>query len=176
MSAPSQFGPPPQRSGDGGRTVLVIVLVILGLMLLGCAGLCAGCYVVARRAGESVSKGLEEGIKIALLTPAYAAAQEAVTTNAQVIDRLGEPVEMNTWPQRQNAGELKPGGETFQFDVKGPKGIGIVSAVATAPDRQSQFRAVKITVTFADGSVIDVPLVEEPEKSPKSESESEKQP
>src|SRR6185369_10980664 len=101
------------------------------------------------------SKGLEEGLRMVLLTPAYAAAQKAVTTNAQVIDRLGEPIEMNTEPQRQSAGELNPRGETFQFDVKGPKGIGIVSAVATAPDRQSQFRAGKITVTFADGSVID---------------------
>src|SRR6185295_10055273 len=103
MSVPSQFGPPPHQSGGGGRTVLVVVLIVLGLMLLGCAGLCAGCYVVARRAGESVSKGLQEGLRMVLLTPAYAAAQEAVTTNAQVIDRLGEPIEMNTEPQRQSA-------------------------------------------------------------------------
>ena len=170
MSAPSQFGPPPQQSG-GGSTVLVIVLVILGVLLLGCAGLCAGCYVVARRAGQSISKGLEEGIKIALLSPAYADTQEAVATYPAVIVRIGEPIEFNTLPQRQAAGELKPGGETFQFDIKGPKGVGIVSAVATAPDRQSPFHVTKITVTFSDGAVIDIPSPDQPVESSKVESE-----
>jgi hypothetical protein len=97
-----------------------------------------------------------------------------VTTNAQVIDRLGEPMEMNTWPQRQSAGELKPGGETFQFDVKGPKGVGIVSAVATAPDRQSPFHAAKITVTFSDGSVIDVTPPDQSADAPTVEPDSSK--
>jgi hypothetical protein len=72
-------------------------------------------------------------------------------------------------PQRQSAGELKPRGETFQFDVKGPKGVGIVSAVATAPDRQSPFHAVKITVTFSDGSVIDVTPPDQSADSPRPE-------
>src|SRR5262245_12981496 len=174
MSAPSQFGPSPQQSGGGGSSVMVIVLIILGVLVLACAGLCGGCYIVARRAGESISKGLEEGIKMALLSPAFAEAEEAARSHATVIERLGEPVELSGVPQRQSSGELKRGGETLQFDIKGPKGTAIVSAVATSTAINEPFHAAKITVTFSDGSVIDIPVTEKPAEPEKADSTSEK--
>jgi Cytochrome oxidase complex assembly protein 1 len=159
MSHPSQFGPPPQQSGGGGTSVLVIVLIVLGVLFVVCGGLCAGCVFVARKASVEIGKGLEEGLKSLQLAAAFAEAQEAVASNQQVIDRLGEPIEpAPAVPpfRHEGKGKLNKSGETIQFDVKGPKGTGIVSVVATADG--DLFHPAKITVTFSDGSVVDVPV------------------
>jgi len=160
MSNPSQYGPPSQQSGGGGTSVLMIVLIVLGVLVVMCAGLCGGCYLVVRRAGTEIGKGLEEGIKYVQLTPAYVEAQQAVASHQPVIDRLGEPIEPSgdAAPFRhEGKGALNKSGETIQFDVKGPKGTGIVSVVATAGD-DAIFHPAKITVTFSDGAVVDVPV------------------
>jgi hypothetical protein len=153
MSTPSQFGPPPQQSG-GGITWLVVLLVILVVLLLACGGLCAGCVFVAQRAGTVLEKGLEEGMQQLVLLQPYAEAHAAVQADQRVIDRLGEPIEAIDY-KRQSEGKLNTAGETLQFDIKGPKGTGIVSVVAT-PEGET-WKARTITVTFEDGSVIDVP-------------------
>jgi len=160
MSHPSQFGPPPQQSSSGGSSVLVIVLIVLGVLFVVCGGLCAGCVYIAGRSATVVQKGLEEGFKFVQLAAAYSEAHEAVAANQQVMDQLGEPIEpVEVAPlfRHEGKGPLKKSGETFQFDVKGPKGTGIVSVVATG-DNDNIFHPAKITVTFADGSVVDVPL------------------
>jgi hypothetical protein len=169
MSHPSQYSPPPQQSGGGGTSVLVIVLIILGVLLVVCGGLCAGCVYFVGRSATVVQKGIAEGIKFVQLAPAYSEAQEAVAANQQVIDRLGEPIEpvVSASPFRhEGKGELNKSGETIQFDVKGPKGTGIVSVVATG-DADNIFHPAKITVTFGDGAVVDVPVTTtEPSESP----------
>jgi len=160
MSNPSQYGPPPQQSGGGGTSVLMIVLIVLGVLVVMCAGLCGGCYLVARKAGTAIGKGLEEGVKYVQLMPAYVEAQQAVASHQPAIDRLGEPIEpaATASPFRhEGKGPLNKSGETIQFDVKGPKGTGIVSVVATG-DENNIFHPAKITVTFSDGTVVDVPV------------------
>jgi hypothetical protein len=151
MSAPNQPGP----SSGGGSSVLAIVLIVVGVILLACAGICGGCLYVAGKGASAVNKGIEEGLKQLQLATAYAATEAAVQQNEQVKARLGEPVTAEP-PQRQGTGDLKLSGETFQFDIKGPNGTAIVSAVATASSKDSPFKVTKITVTFADGSVVDV--------------------
>lgn len=154
MSTPTQFGPP-QQSGGGGSTVLVVILVVLGILVLICGGLCAGCVIAVRLGTTAAQKGIQEGFKFAQLDPAYVEAQQAVTADQQVIDRLGEPIETVASWEREAEGDLQAAGETFQFDIKGPKGTGIVSVVATRDG--DVFKARKITVTFADGTVVVVP-------------------
>jgi len=151
MSAPSQFSPPP--SSGGGSSALTIILIVVAVLLLGCAGLCAGCLYVAGRGAKEAGKLIEETVK---LGGAYVTTESAVRGDQQVIDRLGEPIEMTSQPKRQNTGEYNPSGETFQFDLKGPKGTAIVSAVATAPDKASPFKVSTIRVTFSDSSVVEV--------------------
>ncbi len=158
MSAPSQFGSSPQPSG-GGSSVLVIVLIVLGVLVLICGGACAGCLYIAGQGATAVQKGVEEGLKAIQLAAAYSTAETAVLSDLQVIERLGEPIERTTEPQRQNTGDLKPAGETFQFDVQGPKGTAIVSAVAVAD--KGPFRVTTITVKLSDGTTIDVKPPEE---------------
>jgi hypothetical protein len=159
MSAPSQFGSPQPSSGGGGSSVLLIVLIVLGVLVLVCGGLCAGCLYVAGKGATAVHEGIEEGLKTVQLVAAYANAETAVRNDPAVIARLGEPIERSTDPQRQNTGDLKPSGETFQFDVKGPNGTAIVSAVAVADG--GPFRVTTITVKFPDGTTLDVKPPEE---------------
>jgi hypothetical protein len=154
MSAPSQFGSSPQPAGGGGSSVLVIVLVVLLVLFVGCGGLCGGCLYFAGKGATAVQKGIDEGMKLVQLAAAYSTTESTVLSDPQVIDRLGQPIERTTEPKRQNAGDLKPAGETFQFDIKGPKATAIVSAVATADS--GPFKVTQITVTFSDGSVVDV--------------------
>lgn len=159
MSQSSQFSPPPQQSG-GGSSVLVIVLIILGVLFVVCGGLCAGCVYFVGKSATVVQKGIEEGFKTIQLTVAYGETLELVSDYESIVDRLGEPVEpVAAMPpfRHENKGQLNKSGETIQFDVKGPKGTGIVSVVATG-DAEGMFHPAKITVTFTDGSVVDVPV------------------
>jgi Cytochrome oxidase complex assembly protein 1 len=155
MSSPT---PPPK---SGGSSWLIVLLVTLALMLLTCAGLCGGCVYLGQRAAVQVGKAAGEfAVQLALL-PAFAATQQAVDSDPQVIERLGQPIETLAMPTRQNRGELKPSGETFQYDIRGPKGTAIVSGVATADSPTGPWRVSTITVTFADGSVITVSVPED---------------
>ena len=150
MSLPGPTGSAPP---SGRSSAMKIVLIVLAVLALGCGGLCAGCIYVASKGATEAGKAINEVVK---MSGAYLAAENAVTHDPQVIERLGEPITKSNEPKRQSTGELKPAGETFQFDVKGPKGVGIVSAVATAPDKTSPFKVTKITVTFADGVAVEV--------------------
>ena len=158
MSTSGPYAPPPQRSG--GSNVLVILLVIGGIVLLACAGLCGGCVILGQRAAKEIEKGAGEFATTIQLAPAYGAAEAAVTSDPQVTARLGEPIETTSIPKRQGSGDLKTTGETFQFDIQGPKGTGIVSGIATADG--TNWRPTKITVTFSDGSTVDVKPLDEP--------------
>lgn len=153
MSAP-EYQTPPSSSG-GGSSWLVILLVVLGLIVVVCGGICGGCIYMGRQAVNQAGKAMGEFAEGLQLMPAMVAAQQAVVSDQQVIDRLGEPVQLVSMGARQGKGKLQPAGETFQFDVSGPKGKAIASCVATNTDG-TQFRAVKITVTFTDGSVVEV--------------------
>jgi hypothetical protein len=153
MSAPSQFSPSPPSSGGGGSAVTIILIVLL-VLALACGGLCAGCVYLAGQGASAAKRGIEEGLKAVQLAAAYATAETAVMNDPAVIARLGEPIERTSDPQRQNTGDLKPSGETFQFDIKGPNGTAIVSAVATA--NNGPFKVTTITVKLSDGSTLDV--------------------
>ena len=127
------------------------------LLLLTCGGLCGGCIYVGQRAAVQVGKAAQEIAEFVALVPAFAATQQAVDNDPQVIDRLGQPIESLAMPTRQNPGKLNPQGETFQYDIRGPKGTAIVSGVATAESPTGPWRVSTITVTFADGSLVTIP-------------------
>jgi hypothetical protein len=150
MSSSSPSSPP----SGGGSSALKIILIILVVLALGCGGLCAGCVYMAKKGAEVVQKGADELMRLAQLESAHQTTRQAVLADPRVVERLGEPLNV-TEPKRQGEGELKPRGETFQFDVSGPKGTAIVSAVATA-GTGSPFKVTTITVKFSDGATIDI--------------------
>jgi len=146
---------PTQPSKSGGSSWPIVLLVVLLLLVLTCGGLCGGCIYLGKQAAVQVGKTAAEFGAFVTLVPAYAATQQAVDNDPQVIDRLGQPITTLAMPTRQNSGEMKPEGETFQYDIRGPNGTAIVSGVATADG--GAWRVSTITVTFSDGSLVTVP-------------------
>ena len=82
------------------------------------------------------------------------------------------PVEPDTDAEslfrRESVGPIIGERETIQFDIKGPKGAAIVSAVCIAasggPYSYPWSRPTEIKVKFPDGSEIDIPAPQaEPE-------------
>lgn len=161
MSAPGQFDPTPapQRSGGGGMSVLVIILIVVGAILLACAGLCAGCLYTA---GQAVQQGAQEVGAAIELANTHQAATGAVINDPAVIEKLGDPVVQDGVHIREGSGELKPGGETFTFDIRGPNGSADVKCSAFKDE--GMWKITVITVTFPDGSTVNVtpPAAEAP--------------
>jgi len=145
----SQFGPsapPPQKSGGG--SVLMIVLIVFGVLLLLCAGACAGCVYLGQSAVSSVAAQVE-------LSPVMIASMLATQSDQQVIDKLGEPIEITASPLRTGSGELKSANEDFQFELKGPKGTAKVKGSATKD--AGTWKVTAITVQTSDGATFTVP-------------------
>jgi hypothetical protein len=133
--------------------VLVIILIIVGVILLGCAGLCAGCLYTA---GTAAQQGLQEGAAFIELLPTRESAAAAVRTDAKVIEQLGEPIAHDGLYTREGSGEIKPAGETFTFNVSGPKGTAKVTASALK-DASGTWQVTVITVQCSDGTTLTVP-------------------
>jgi hypothetical protein len=149
MSAPSSSSPP-----SGGSSALKVVLIVLAVMALACAGTCAGCVYLAKQGANIAQQKAKELIDQAQLEMAYQTTRDAVSRDEQVVEKLGEPLNFTT-PKRDGTGELKRSGETFQMDVTGPKGAAIVSAIAVA-EGSGPFKVTTITVKLTDGTTLDV--------------------
>lgn len=144
----SQFGPsptPPQ--GSGGRSVLFIILIIFGVLLLICAGICGGCVMAAR-------SGMEAGAAWIELAPTMTSAMTATQADPQVIDKLGEPIEVTSIPARIGKGELNTLNEDFEFSLKGPKASAKVKGSATK--ELGTWKVTAITVQTSDGATFNV--------------------
>ncbi len=145
----SQFGPStPSPQGSSGRTILVIVLIVCGVLLLSCAGICGGCAMFFNRAATEVTAAIA-------LTPVQNAALEAVRDDQQVKDKLGEPLPEVFAYEREGSGELKPANENFSFNLEGPKGSAKVLCSATQVD--GVWKLTAITVQTDDGATFNVP-------------------
>lgn len=145
----SQFGPgptPPQQSG--GRSVLLIILIVFGVLLLLCAGICGGCVLFTKSAVES-------GVAWAELMPTMTAAMSATQNDSQVIDKLGEPIEVTALPARTGSGELQGANEDFEFSLKGSKTTAKVKG--SASKELGTWKITAITVQTADGATFSVP-------------------
>lgn len=149
MSAPGPYNPNPQPPrSSGGLSVLMIILIIAGVLLLLCAGICGGCVLVAQRTATEFGSAIE-------LLPVQLAASEAVESDPAVIEKLGEPIEQSSPPVRQSSGEIKPAGETFTFDISGPNGTAKVTS--TAMKDAGAWKVTVITVQCSDGTTLNVP-------------------
>jgi hypothetical protein len=128
-------------------SVLMILLIIGGVLLLVCAGVCGGCALMASRTVQEVGQAFE-------LLPVQIAAMQAVQENQEIRDKLGEPVAQTSPPVREGSGELKSS-ETFNFEVSGPNGTAKVKA--TAEKSAGTWSIKAITAMASDGTSINVP-------------------
>ena len=151
MSTPGKTdaGTPPQRSG-GSRT-LVTILIIAGVLLVACAGICGGCVFVMQRA---VRQGALEGGAFIELAPVMSSVESAVSDDAQVKQRLGEPVQVTSTGKRVNTGEVNPVHESFTIGISGPNGTATVTGHATKVD--GAWKVTQIEVQPSEGEKFEV--------------------
>lgn len=180
MHAPAPTNPaPPRRPAS---TLLIVAVGTLMTMILVCGGGGAALLYLGPHRAEQALERIQRGrppiaspavadwMTSRVLAPVYTVALDAVAANELVIERLGETIqpvlEEDELYRRTTSGELS-GEETIEFDIQGEKGTGVVTVVASskldgdnpvAPIMyDSGHRVVKITVTFSDGTKIEVP-------------------
>jgi len=171
MSTSGQPLPPPKEPRRNSGTLLAAIVIAVLFMALGCAGACAGVlYLALPRArvaleaadievpGITVQPEMNDWMATRTLSQIYTTSLAAVVTNISVIEHLGEPVmadiEAEELYRRKNTGALGSG-EEISFDIKGSKAKGVVTVTAIGAEN-----ITKITVTFEDGSSVDLPLPE----------------
>jgi Cytochrome oxidase complex assembly protein 1 len=173
MSDPSQPLPPPKEPSRNSGTLLAAIIIAVVLMVIGCAGACAGFFYLAT---PRVQVALQQAnvqlpdlglpsvpmpstandwMTTRMLTEVYTKALWAVTADKNVIERLGDPlqtdIEAEDLYRRINTGTFDMAGETIEFDILGSKGKGIVTV-----ESKDQVNITKITVTLDDGSKLEV--------------------
>jgi hypothetical protein len=141
MSQGNFGAPPPAKSGGNTMMIVLIVIAVLGLI---CAGACGACYYA-----------INQGVT-ALGGMAFAEGSLVfIREDQQVKDELGEPL------TQENAKWTMQGNRIVaDFDVKGPKGTGKGHAEFEGgdPNQQpgQQPKPGKITVTLPSGKVVDI--------------------
>jgi hypothetical protein len=196
MSTTNQHGPTPQQPSRGGGNVLLIVLLSVGIAsMLCCAGVCGGLSFVIYRTPKALAKvkaAIEEKMPAPLVAPnwandwmamemlarAYTASLDAVAADKQVIERLGQPIEpvdeSDQLFRRERKGNVTAEDETIEYEITGPKEkatVRVVSNMAArapvSPYSPQGFQPKRITVTFSDGSELELkPLNEKTEPQP----------
>jgi hypothetical protein len=183
MSTPSTpAGSPPGRTALSGRWLAAIaVCSLLGAFV--CSGTLVGlAYLALHKTNSAIASGALRGTGLPIaptsppaintwwidrvLSEVYTAAVDAVVTDEQVLELLGDPVssdfESDSLYDRERSGELSPR-ETITFHIVGPKGKAAVTVVAVGADAPhwgtaaSNLRIKSIEVRHSDGTVIDVP-------------------
>ncbi len=143
MSSFDQTSPPaPARKGWFRRNWLWFVPLVIVLLALVCAGLCAGIVRTVLYALKS--------------SEPYQTALTEVQKNPQVIEGLGQPVEEVGWPPPSGSVHVQNGGGTANlvFSVKGPKGEAQVRTEARRT--RGQWETTALEVTLADGKRITI--------------------
>ena len=134
---PSQT-PPPQKSSLKWLWILLAIIVVLMLV---CAGLCVGLGFWGMQAAKQVS-------------PLYADAVEIVKSSPEVQEQLGSPIEDGLPTQFNVQDQVATGTASYQFGVSGPEGEATVNVEGEKLDGEWEFTLLQ--VTFDDGTVLDL--------------------
>lgn len=171
--SPAQSPPtpaaPPQLTGQLSRGWILFILgVVFGSLTLW--SLCAGIAYVALN-GTPAALGPAAGFgKLAaqpgamdwwtsrVLSQVYTVALDQVVSDPDVIELLGEPIEVDYSAEelfvRKGTGQLNEQSESIAFDIKGSKASATVTVVATTPQQRMQIREIRVTTE--DGQTIQV--------------------
>jgi len=149
------------RRGWWSRNWLWFVPTVFIALLLLFGGCCAGLFWIGLRA----------------IKKPHQMALEQVQRNAEVVKRLGQPIEQISWlPVVQGDFQAGQGSISLDFDVAGPNGEAHVRTQARMIDGTWGLTTLEVTFkdgqklsleTAADGGLEDAPLW-----SPEAESES----
>ncbi|HOA52690.1 MAG: cytochrome c oxidase assembly factor Coa1 family protein [Thermogutta sp.] len=124
---------PPERSQRRG---CLWILVFVGvLVIIGCVALCLGVFAVV------LSMGKEP----------YQMAVRLVTQDAQVVEKLGKPIEVASWfPQGSIHVRGDQGDANLTFQIRGPQGKATVNVVARRI--KGKWGLTSLDVTYPDGT------------------------
>jgi hypothetical protein len=174
MTTPTEPLPPPKEQRRHSGTLLAAIVIALVLMIIGCAGACAGFFYLAtpqaKKAMEQANvrlpdlglpnvtaqQNVNDWMTTRMLSEVYTRSLAVVAANKAVIERLGEPLQTDIQAEelyrRINTGAFDQTGETIEFDILGSKGKGIVTV-----ESKDQVNIEKITVRFDDDTTIEIP-------------------
>jgi len=123
----------PKRSQRRG--CLWIFIFVGVLVLIGCVALCLGVFALVLQLGKEP----------------YQMAVNKVTQDAQVKEKLGEPIEVASWfPLGSVNIRNDQGDANLTFQIRGPKGKATVNVVARRIARK--WGLTSLDVTYADGT------------------------
>ena len=123
----------PQKSQRRG--CLWIFIFIGVLVLIGCVALCLGVFALVLQLGKEP----------------YEMAVNKVKQDAQVKEKLGEPIEVAGWfPQWSVNVKNDQGAANLTFQIRGPKGKATVNVVARRIG--GKWGLTSLDLTYADGT------------------------
>jgi hypothetical protein len=173
--------PAPQQAGRKRASGLwPAVIAVLSFVGLGLATLCGGTlYVVGPRAWEAwqrsgwqdyylggepnpgpvvVRSGMD-WMTARLLSQVYTEALDVVVADRAVIERLGEPIEIDLAAEdlyrRKSTGDDEAD-QAIEFNIQGSQGKAVVRVNATGGFQQQQLHIKRILVTPESGEPIEV--------------------
>jgi hypothetical protein len=147
--------------------ILAVVFGSLGLWSL-CAGIAyfalqdtSGALPVPPGLGQvGVRRSGLDWWTARVLSEVYTAALDHVVTDPDVIELLGQPIEVDYDAEelfsRTGTGELNSQSETITFEIKGSKASATVTVVAATPQQVQgpQLKISEISVTTEEGQTI----------------------
>jgi cytochrome oxidase complex assembly protein 1 len=143
---------PPQRSGGGAGTVIVVLLVFAVLGLL-CLGLCGfGMFWGVRQASDVATNLADQFGDAMQATLLKVQADMSVQADARVTEKLGQPLSFGE-PTGENM-NLPAGTIVFDSDVSGTKAKATMHVEGQREGKEWKIKSLK--VTFSDGMTIDV--------------------
>lgn len=146
----NQFDPPPQKSG--GSNVLMTVLIVCGVLFLGCAGFCG---VSAYFAVQTAKEGAKAFTNLIVLSSIAIQSQAAISTNDAVKEKLGDLEFGEPTSDGPPSTELEPTSMQLKFDIKGSQGKGVAHCKAAL--KTGNWKVTEIKIRLDDGSTLDVP-------------------
>jgi hypothetical protein len=165
----------PARGGSWAVFLTVVMLVLFGWFSV-CAGVAYLAFPPVRSALEYANVPVprlplgklppqlapNDWWTSRVLSEIYTRALNVVVEDPTVIERLGEPIEIDLEAEelyrRSQTGAVGAGPETIEFDIKGPKGSAVVTVVSKGAGISHRLLPIdEIKVTLEDGTVLDVP-------------------
>lgn len=177
MTAAANPSPQPQVTGQLSRGWIVFILAVV-FGSLGLWSACAGVAYVALHGTPTVWNPVPPGANVfgttqspmdwwtsRVLSQVYTVALDQVVADEDVIELLGEPIEVDYTAEelfvRKGTGQLNPSEEAIAFDIKGSKQSATVTVLAATPEQQLRIREIRITAEDGQTIFVDPPADEQ---------------
>jgi hypothetical protein len=100
-----------------------------------------------------------------VLSQVYTVALDQVVADEDVIELLGEPIEVDYAAEelfiRKRTGNLNLSEEAIAFEIKGSKQSATVTVLAATPEQQLRIREIRVTAADGQTIFVDPPMDEQ---------------